>query len=179
MSPAHDPLLPDRVRRIERDGFAFLPNRFLRCGFFASLARDELALYVLLVMAGDRSGMSYYRDDRLCSLLQVSSERLRDTRAALIAMDLVAYDGIRYQVVSLPERPVLPQRQEPSAAEPPRILPMPAAQVSEGPRSVLAHQRELNFSDPPRTTEAPVGMPEQVRHTLRRLFGQWSLLEKP
>ena len=106
--PSRDPILPDRVRRIEPGGFAFLPNRFLRGGFFVSLSRDELALYVLLVLAGDRNGMSFYHYDSLCSILEVPAERYLDARNALIDKDLIAFDGIRYQVLSLPERPVLP-----------------------------------------------------------------------
>lgn len=105
--PSRAPIIADRVRRIERDGFAFLPNRFLRGGFFVSLSRDELALYVLLVLAGDRNGMSFYHYDSLCSILEIPAERYLDARNALIDKDLIAFDGIRYQVLSLPERPVL------------------------------------------------------------------------
>jgi hypothetical protein len=49
------PILAARVRRIE-GSFAFLPHRFLRGGFFASLTKNELALYVFLVLAADRDG---------------------------------------------------------------------------------------------------------------------------
>jgi hypothetical protein len=93
--PSRDPILPDRVRRIEPGGFAFLPNRFLRGGFFVSLSRDELALYVLLVLAGDRNGISFYHYDSLCSILEVPAERYLDARNALIDKDLIAFDGIR------------------------------------------------------------------------------------
>lgn len=113
--PSRAPIIPGRVRRIEPGGFAFLPNRFLRGGFFVSLSRDELALYVLLVMAGDRNGVSYYHYDSLCSLLEVPVERYLDARNALIDKDLVAFDGTRFQVLSLPDRAVLP-RSEPLQA---------------------------------------------------------------
>ena len=99
------PILPDRVRRIDRDGFAFVPNRFLRDGFFVSLTRDELALYLLLVLAGDRKGVSFYRYDAICSLLEVPLEEYVAARNALIAKNLIAFDGTRFQVLSLPERP--------------------------------------------------------------------------
>jgi hypothetical protein len=103
-----DPIVPSRVRRIDGQGFAFIPNRFLRDGFLVSLTRDELALYLLLVLAGDRNGMSFYHYDSLCSLLELPIERYLDARNALIAKDLIAYDGTRFQVLSLPLRPVLP-----------------------------------------------------------------------
>jgi hypothetical protein len=100
------PILSNRIRRIKDEGFAFIPNRFLRDGFFVSLTRDELALYVLLLLAGDRNGVSYYHYDSLCSALELPLERYLEARNALIAKDLVAFDGTRFQVLSLPERPI-------------------------------------------------------------------------
>ena len=104
---ARPPIVPDRVRAIGREGFAFLPNRFLRDGFFASLSRDELTLYLLLVLAGDRQGVSFYGYDALCSLLGTHLDRFLVARNALIDLDLVAFDGTRFQVLALPDRPRL------------------------------------------------------------------------
>jgi hypothetical protein len=101
------PILPDRVRRIDSGGFAFVPNRFLREGFFASLTADERSLYLLLVLAGDRNGISYYHPDSLCALLETPLETFVTARFALIQKDLVAFDGTRYQVLSLPPRPLV------------------------------------------------------------------------
>ena len=64
--PARSLIRPDRVRSTQ-GGFAFLPNRFLHGGFFASLNHRECALYLFLVLAADRHGLSYYRHDRICS----------------------------------------------------------------------------------------------------------------
>jgi hypothetical protein len=100
------PILPERVRRIDGQGFSFLPNRFLRDGFLVSLTRDELALYLFLVLAGDRNGVSFYHYDSLCSILELPPERYLEVRNALIDKDLIAYDGTRFQVLSLPPRPV-------------------------------------------------------------------------
>lgn len=103
------PLVPDRVRCIGGQGFAFVPNRFLLGGFFAALEHDELLLYFLLVLAGDRNGMSFYHYDRLCSLLGVSVERYLWARNSLIEKDLIAFDGTRFQVLELPaETPAVP-----------------------------------------------------------------------
>lgn len=104
--PRRPPILRERVRRID-GGFGFIPHRFLRDGFFVSLTRDELSLYLLLVLAGDRCGVSFYHYDSLCSLLEMPLETFLAARNGLIDKDLVAYDGIRFQVLSLPERPVL------------------------------------------------------------------------
>jgi hypothetical protein len=97
------PLLPDRVRSIGGEGFAFLPNRFLQVGFFAALKADELLLYLLLVLAGDRQGMSFYHYDSLCALLHMPVERYLTARNGLIEQDLIAFDGTRFQVLSLPD----------------------------------------------------------------------------
>jgi len=100
------PILPGRVRGINGQGFAFVPHRFLRDHFFASLSPDELLLYFLLVLAGDRNGVSYYAQHTLCSLLQMPMHVYQAARNGLIDKDLVAFDGIRFQVLSLPEGPV-------------------------------------------------------------------------
>jgi hypothetical protein len=105
------PILPQRVRSIGGQSFAFLPHRFLRDGFFASLAPDELRLYVVLVLAADRSGLSFYHYDSLCSLLEIPLESYLRARNALIDKDLIAFDGTRFQVLSLPERPHFDQAQ--------------------------------------------------------------------
>ena len=99
------PIVAERIRRIE-GGFSFIPHRFLRGGFFASLSGDELLLYMLLVLAGDRNGVSYYGVDSLCTLLCLSLDGYVVARNGLIAKDLLAYDGTRFQVLSLPDRPV-------------------------------------------------------------------------
>ena len=100
-----DPIRPERVRRIGPDGFAFVPNRFLREGFFAALSPAERELYLLLVLAGDRNGLSFYHYDSICALLQMELETYLQARNALITRDLISYDGTRFQVLSLPERP--------------------------------------------------------------------------
>jgi hypothetical protein len=99
------PILPERVRSIGGQSFAFLPHRFLREGFFASLSPDELRLYVLLVLAADRNGLSFYHYDSICSLLEIQLERYLRARNALITKDLIAFDGTRFQVLSLPDTP--------------------------------------------------------------------------
>ena len=104
------PIRPDRVRTVRR-GFAAIPNRFLHEGFFASLDHVERSLYFFLVLAGDRAGVSDYRYDRICSTLEITVDDLLAARNALIDRDLVATDGTRYQVLSLPSSPVAPPRQ--------------------------------------------------------------------
>lgn len=105
--PHRPPPRPDRIRRIA-GGFAFVPNDFLHRGFFASLDHTERSLYFLLVLAGDRNGVSYYAHDRICAALELTLDDYLVARDHLIDMDLIAFDGRRLQVLSLPSAPVVP-----------------------------------------------------------------------
>jgi len=102
--PTRAPIIEDRVRTTRGQTFAFVPHRFLRDGFFVSLTADELRLY--LVLAADRYGVSFYGYESICSTLEVHLERYLQARNGLIDRDLVAFDGTRFQVLSLPSRPV-------------------------------------------------------------------------
>ena len=106
---ARAPIVPNRVRTTQ-GGFAFLPNRFLHDGFFASLSHTERALYLLLVLAADRHGVSYYGQDRIGSILELTLDEYLLVRDSLIAKDLIAFDGSRFQVLSLPASPVVQPR---------------------------------------------------------------------
>jgi hypothetical protein len=79
-------------------------------GFFASLGHVERSLYFFLVIAGDRDGVSFYGPDRICAALEISLDDFLAARNSLIAKDLVAFDGTRLQVLSLPAAPVFVER---------------------------------------------------------------------
>jgi hypothetical protein len=108
-SPNRTPPRPDRIRRIT-GGFAFVPNQFLHQGFFASLSHAERSLYFFLVLASDRNGVSFYAYDRICDALEITLEDYLLVRNSLIDKDLIAFDGSRFQVLSLPPVPVAPPR---------------------------------------------------------------------
>ena len=105
------PLCPDRIRKIT-GSFAFIEHRFLRDGFWASLAHQELLLYVFLVLVADRNGLSYYSFDKICTLLRISVDEYIVARNHLIQKELIAFDGHLYQVLSLPPKPVAPKDME-------------------------------------------------------------------
>jgi len=98
-------LCPDRVRRIT-GSFAFIEHQFLRDGFWESLTRHELLLYVFLLLVADRNGVSYYNYDKIYSLLRISMDEYLNARNVLIDKGLIAFDGYFFQVLSLPEKPV-------------------------------------------------------------------------
>lgn len=98
------PLVFNRVRRIS-GSFAFIEHRFLRDGFWQGLSHHELLLYLFLVLAADRQGLSFYGFDKICSILQISVDHFIAARDSLIDLNLLAFDGHMFQVLSLPERP--------------------------------------------------------------------------
>jgi hypothetical protein len=67
-----------------------------------------MGLYFLLIVAGDRNGVSFYGVDSICNLLCLDREAYMLARSGLISKDLIAFDGRRYQVLSLPPEPQLP-----------------------------------------------------------------------
>jgi len=97
-------LVANRIRRID-GGFSFIPHRFLTNGFLKTLSQQELLLYVFLILAADRYGLSFYSYDRICSLLHMTLEQYITARDGLIEKDLVVFDGTLFQVLSLPSGP--------------------------------------------------------------------------
>lgn len=97
-------LNPERIRRID-GGFSFIPHRFLADGFLASLSQKELLLYLFLILASDRNGLSFYSYDAICTLLQLSLDQYVKARNSLVDKDLIAFDGTVFQVLALPQEP--------------------------------------------------------------------------
>jgi len=93
-----------RVRRID-GGFSFIPHRFLTDGFLAALSQKELLLYLFLVLASDRHGLSYYAYDTICSLLRLTVDDYIEARNSLLKKNLIAFDGTLFQVLDLPSKP--------------------------------------------------------------------------
>ncbi len=102
-------LNPERVRRID-GGFSFIPHRFLLEDFLSSLNQEELLLYLFLIMASDRNGLSFYSYDIICTLLQFNLDEYVAARDGLMEKDLIAFDGTLFQVLSLPRKQ--PERQK-------------------------------------------------------------------
>jgi hypothetical protein len=100
-----EPLVPERIRKIE-GGFGFIPTRFLTGGFFASLSQHEKLIYFLLVLASDRDGLSYYSQEKMSSLLELNLDDFLEGRNGLIKKSLIAFNGLMFQVLSLPAKPL-------------------------------------------------------------------------
>ncbi len=105
-----NPFVNQRVRKI-KGSFAWVPHAFLREGFLGSLTHHELRLYLFLVLAADRQGISYYSFDKICSLLGITPDDYILARNNLIERDLIAFNGYLFQVLSLPPQLVTHQAQ--------------------------------------------------------------------
>jgi hypothetical protein len=97
-------LKPDRIRKVGK-GFSFIPHRFLTGGFLAALQPTEILLYMFLILAADRYGLSFYSYDAICNLLKLSLDQYIQARNALMEKDLIAFDGTLFQVLELPVNP--------------------------------------------------------------------------
>ena len=97
------PLVCHRVRKIH-NSFAWISHSFLRQGFWASLTHHELLLYLFLIIAGDRQGISYYSFDKICSLVSITPDEYILARNSLIDKNLIAFDGRLFQILSLPKK---------------------------------------------------------------------------
>lgn len=102
---------PDRLRKIE-GSFSWIDHRFITSGFLQDLSTMEILLYLFLVTVSDRNGISFYHDDRICTLLKITLCSLGEAREGLILRSLIAYEPPLYQVLSLPPHPVSPPTRE-------------------------------------------------------------------
>jgi hypothetical protein len=127
---------PQRVRSID-GGFSFIPHRFLSQGFLASLGQKELVLYLFLILAADRNGLSFYSYDRICSLLHLSVDEYVAARDSLINKDLIAFDGSLFQVLQLPSKP-FPTTRLPARST--KQSPLPIARVIEQSLKGIRHE---------------------------------------
>lgn len=100
-------LNPSRVRKIKRS-FSWIDHSFITGGFLGDLSAVEILLYFFLVTVSDRNGISFYHDDKICSLIKIGLTSLGEAREGLTAKSLLAYEHPIYQVLSLPSEPVTP-----------------------------------------------------------------------
>jgi len=113
---------PERVRRLRGVAFGWVDRRTR--GVLSKVGAEGAAVYLFLVLAADRYGVSWYSHGVIGRLLRLDPGDVRRAIAELVALDLVAYepqssyaaDGT-FQVLSFPaglptERP---RKNEPRA----------------------------------------------------------------
>ncbi len=97
-------LNPKRIRKIDGT-FGFIPHRFLTGGFLASMCHYELLLYQFLILVGDKNGVSFYGDQKICTMLDLGYDDYLEARKRLAEKDLILCEDRTFQVLDLPERP--------------------------------------------------------------------------
>ena len=131
-------LVPERIRQNE-GSFAFIPHRFLSDGFLAKLNQHELLLYLFLIIAADRYGLSFYSSKSICPLIGVDLDQYVKARDGLIKKNLVAFDGTIFQVLSLPVPLSTDQRRHPQPRK--ENAPVSIAQVLQSSLRGLPYDR--------------------------------------
>jgi len=101
---------PDRVRSLDHGAFGWLDARLGHDGWFGAMTPQALAVYAFLCVVADRSGVSFYRRERIARELGLDDAETSASLARLRELDLVAYTPFRpraadgfHQVMSLPE----------------------------------------------------------------------------
>jgi hypothetical protein len=101
-------LAPERLRR-PSSSFAWIDHRLRSSGLLSMLEPPELGLYLFLVLAADKDGLSCWRLDRIEHEMPCFERSdLWKARDRLLQLDLVAFkpwrtsdpDGV-YQVLSI------------------------------------------------------------------------------
>jgi hypothetical protein len=109
MSQAHIPQ-PQNVRGIT-GSFAWIDHRLLRHGYLQAMTHSEMALYLFLVLAADRHGVSFYRKEKICDQVALDFQQFEVARDRLIDAQLIAFERYctftpngYYQVLPVAER---------------------------------------------------------------------------
>jgi hypothetical protein len=161
MSGSRALLRTDRIRTVERP-FGWVPCRMLTNGTIASMSPDERQLYLVLALAADRQGISFYGDKRIGRILGCNQHELQLARHALMARELLAYDGATYQLLALPSD----VDSTPSAF--PNPPPTAGTPTNSAPRTNPPPRPRTTTVDPLREHS----MPESVRLILCDLLGR-------
>ena len=83
---------PQKIREIT-GSFAWLDHRLLRNGYLSLTTHQDLALYLFLVLAADRNGVSFYRKEKICDALNLDFNQFEVARDRLIDMKLIVFEG--------------------------------------------------------------------------------------
>jgi hypothetical protein len=111
---------PDRVRTLQGIAFGWIDAGLQHRGWLRVLSPHAIAVYSFLCLVGDRSGVSFYRRDRIARELGLGEREVIDALTRLRELDLVAFRPFRpgaidgfHQVLALPDTepsPLLPQQ---------------------------------------------------------------------
>ena len=93
-------LCTKRIRRVPKR-FSWVDHRLLKEGYVERCGVVELTLYLILVIVGDRNGVSFYSDRSLCALVKILPGELSSARNRLQKIGVIAWEAPFYQILSL------------------------------------------------------------------------------
>ena len=108
---------PQNIRKI-KSSFAWIDHRLLQNGFLQVMTHQDLVLYLFLVLAADRNGVSFYRKEKICDTLNLDFRQFEIARDRLIDLKLIVFEGYTvlspngyYQVLPIEAKAPEPGRQ--------------------------------------------------------------------
>jgi len=81
---------PQNVRKIN-GSFAWVDHRLLRDGYIPVMTHQDQTLYLFLILAADRNGVSFYRKEKVCDILALDFQQFEVARDRLIDLNLIGY----------------------------------------------------------------------------------------
>ncbi len=121
------PIVAHRIRKVPQH-FSWIDHRLVRDRHIENCSHAAAALYLFLVTVGDDKGLSYYSDKSIVKYLSMDQSILRQARADLIRIGLIAWQKPLYQVLSLDspeaEKPPAPRSRMDNALSLGEILNM-------------------------------------------------------
>ncbi len=88
---------PKTVRKI-KGSFAWIDHRLLRNGYLQLMTHPDLVLYLFLVLAADRNGVSFYRKEKICDAISLDFRQFEIAKDRLISLKLIAFEA--YSILS-------------------------------------------------------------------------------
>ena len=85
----------------EARSYSIVDHRLLHGGYLGRLSHAALALYLFLVVVGNREGRSFYSDASAGAILRLPVLALADARRELIASGIIRYQRPYWWVESL------------------------------------------------------------------------------
>ena len=83
---------PKNIRNI-KGSFAWIDHRLMRNGFLEVMTHDDIVLYLFLILAADRNGVSFYRKEKICKAISLDYNQFEVARDRLITMKLIAFES--------------------------------------------------------------------------------------
>lgn len=81
--------------------YSIVDHHLRHGGYLGKLSHLALALYLFLVVVGDRGGRSFYSDTSIGRILRISNPVLAEARGELVSSGLVRYQWPYWWVRSL------------------------------------------------------------------------------